>query len=101
MKLENLLFASNPEFFATMPVGVGIGWHQWFDLAFHLVHQTPINEIRHPQLSVIFLVYTPSKNLILKTTQSIEQYDQKLGVFLLNKGGPYGLHIKKNLLSNK
>jgi hypothetical protein len=39
-----------------------------------------VNEIRHPQLNVIFWVYTPLKNHIQNTIGAIELFNQKLGV---------------------
>jgi len=47
MKLENLLFANNREFPATTPIGVGPMEHQQLNLALHLVHWMPVNEIIH------------------------------------------------------
>jgi hypothetical protein len=47
MKLENLLFANNREFPTTTPVGVGPMEHQQLNLALHLVHRMPVNEIIH------------------------------------------------------
>jgi hypothetical protein len=54
MKLENLLFTNNREFFATSLIGIGILEHRELDLAFHLDHRMLVYGIEHLELNVIF-----------------------------------------------
>jgi hypothetical protein len=75
------MFVNNCEFPTTTSIKVGIVRYQQLDLALHFTHQPLANGIRHPQLSVIFLVYIPLKNHIQEITKAIKLFNWKLGVF--------------------